>query len=159
MDEAVTVGHSRNAGCTLPILRLKLGNQEQRCEKDPNTVVYTVANQPNGRTPPAGSVPVTPTPHAKGRAEERAEVAAEASGECSLGVERRRAWASPWQGDSHICTSFTAKFRSPLLRCPDREVHQFLRRGPMRSAGHESVADTAEKSRKCGPGARCCSGG
>ena len=33
MEEAVTVGNSRNSECTLPILRMKLGNQEQKCRK------------------------------------------------------------------------------------------------------------------------------
>ena len=46
------------------------------------------ANKPNGRNPPTGTVPATSTPHAKGRAEGTAEVAAEGSRECSL-IEKR----------------------------------------------------------------------
>ena len=86
MDEAVTVGHSRNSGCTLPILRMKLGNQEQRCGKSPKGYQQT-----NGRDPPPGTVPASSIPHAKGRAEGTAEVAAEGSRECNLGMEKREA--------------------------------------------------------------------
>lgn len=48
MDEAVTVGHSRNSGCTLPIRRMKLGNQEQRCGKYPNGKVPSPPTNPMG---------------------------------------------------------------------------------------------------------------
>lgn len=47
-------------------------------------------NKPNGRDPPTGTVPASSVPHAKGRAEGPAEVAAEGSRECNLGIEKRR---------------------------------------------------------------------
>lgn len=40
-----------------------------------------------------------------------------------------------WQGDSDICTSHTTKFRSSLLRCPNRKGCMFFLRGPVRSRG------------------------